>query len=262
MPSKNDRIEWSHARRAETKYAAQLRKVARHIGDIIGGFDLEDEQGSQELSWALRRYADILAPWSRSVARLMLSEVKARTDKRWRDVSRQMGSAFRSIFEGPSDVGLRYRQLMDEQVELIRSIPLDAAKRVHDVTTEGLIKGTRFTEIAKRIQEGGQVSKSKATLIARTETGSAATALTQARSESVGSLGYLWRTMHDSDVRPSHKAMEGQFVRWDSPPTLDGFKGHAGACGPNDRCYPEPTFAIPGVPPTGRPRPQFVAEGV
>ena len=35
--------------------------------------------------------------------------------------------------------------------------------------------------------------------------------------------------------------MEGKFVRWDSPPTLDGMTGHAGEF-PNDRCYPEPVI--------------------
>lgn len=257
MPSKNDRIEWSKARKAETKYAASLRKIARHIGDIINGFGLEDEQGAQELAGALRRYADILTPWSRSVARLMLAEVKARTDKRWRDVSRQMGAGFRQILEGPNDVGIRYQQLMDEQVELIRSIPIDAAKRVHQVTAEGLINGLRFTEIAKKIQEGGEVSKSKATLIARTETGRAATTLTQARAESVGSQGYQWATMNDADVRSSHRAMNGVYVPWNQPPTLDGLKGHAGSL-PNCRCFCIPLFTpqigVSGGPGLSRPR--------
>jgi uncharacterized protein with gpF-like domain len=33
--------------------------------------------------------------------------------------------------------------------------------------------------------------------------------------------------------------MDGQFVKWSEPPTLDGLTGHAGAL-PNCRCYPEP----------------------
>jgi uncharacterized protein with gpF-like domain len=35
--------------------------------------------------------------------------------------------------------------------------------------------------------------------------------------------------------------MEGKFVTWDDPPTLDGMKGHAGQF-PNCRCYPEPVI--------------------
>lgn len=239
----NARENWAKARRAEIQYGAQLRKIARHIGDLISGFDLTDVFSVNELATVLRQYADRLDPWARSAARRMVAEVAARNDKQWRSVSAEMGRSFRQEFEsGASDIGFRYHQLMDQQITLIKSIPLEAAERVHKVTSEGIIEGARFTEIAKRIQEGGEVSKSKATLIARTETGRAATLLTQARAESIGSLGYIWRTMKDRDVRQSHKAMEGRFVAWDDPPTLDGLTGAPG-CVPNCRCYPEPVLA-------------------
>jgi uncharacterized protein with gpF-like domain len=43
-------------------------------------------------------------------------------------------------------------------------------------------------------------------------------------------------------VRESHKAMNGKFVRWDSPPTLsDGTTTHAGQIY-NCRCYPDPVL--------------------
>ncbi|MGN5479510.1 phage minor head protein [Cupriavidus basilensis] len=58
---------------------------------------------------------------------------------------------------------------------------------------------------------------------------------------SIGSPGYFWRTSGDKDVRDSHRDMEGKFVEWDKPPTLDGMTGHAG-CFPNCRCYPEPAL--------------------
>uniref|UniRef100_UPI00255ADB8F DUF6883 domain-containing protein n=1 Tax=Pseudodesulfovibrio pelocollis TaxID=3051432 RepID=UPI00255ADB8F len=74
---------------------------------------------------------------------------------------------------------------------------------------------------------------------ALTEVSKAGTALTRARAESVGSEGYIWRTARDGATRPSHRAMEGRFVKWSEPPTLDGMTGHAGEF-PNDRCYPEP----------------------
>src|SRR6185437_1153848 len=101
-----------------------------------------------------------------------------------------------------------------------------------------------FTTIVPEIMRGGEVSKSKATLIARTETGRALTALTQARAETVGSTSYVWRTVKDSDVRLSHKQMEGKVVDWDSPPTLDGLTGHAGSL-PNCRCFAEPIIPMP-----------------
>jgi SPP1 gp7 family putative phage head morphogenesis protein len=112
---------------------------------------------------------------------------------------------------------------------------------VHKLTYEGLSDATRADEIKKMILKSGEVTESRATLIARTEVGRASTNLARSRAQYVGSDGYIWRTAHDHDVRESHRKMEGKFVRWDRPPTLDGLIGHAGAL-PNCRCYPEPVL--------------------
>jgi SPP1 gp7 family putative phage head morphogenesis protein len=254
MPQAGDRFEWMKARRAETQYGIQLRRIARHIGEIIRGFDLRDTFDAEVLTAALRRYAEILDPWARSAARALVAEVAARSDKPWRKVSAEMGRNFAETFAGP-DIGQRFRQLQEEQVAYITSIPRDAAQRVHDLVTQGVVEGKRFTDIVPEIRRGGDVSISKANLIARTETGRVVANLTQARAESTGSEGYIWRTVRDKAVRPSHKAMEGQFVRWDSPPTIDGLTGQAGAL-PNCRCFCEPVIPMPGE----KPRPRFMAE--
>lgn len=251
MPSKAS--EWWHARRAESQYGAQLRKIARHIGEIIRGFDLNDQADAFVLRDALRRYAEMLTPWARSAARAMVAEVAARSDKQWRTIGKEMGRSFADVLNGP-DIGARYRELQEEQVNLITSIPRDAAERVHALVQQGLIEGKRFTDLVPEIRRGGDVSVSKANLIARTETGRVVTNLAQARSESVGSEGYIWRDVGDAQVRPSHRAMEGKFVPWNQPPTLDGLTGHAGAL-PNCRCFCEPVIPMPGEPA----RPRFMA---
>src|SRR5260363_200893 len=100
----------------------------------------------------------------------------------------------------------------------------------------------RMREMARAILRSGDIAVGRAYLIARTETSRAAMALTQARAQHVGSDGYLWRTAGDADVRPSHRRMNGEFVKWDAPPELDKWIGHAG-CVPKCRCTAEP--AIP-----------------
>jgi SPP1 gp7 family putative phage head morphogenesis protein len=112
---------------------------------------------------------------------------------------------------------------------------------VHELTLRGLENSSRASEIVAEIKRTGDVSIGRAKLIARTETSRTASVMTQARAQRIGSTGYIWRTAHDSDVRGSHKHMNGEFVRWDSPPTLDDMTGHAG-CLPNCRCYPEPVI--------------------
>lgn len=170
----------------------------------------------------------------------MVTEVARRDERSWFAQADRMGRALRDeIASAP--IGEVMREQQAEQVRLITSLPTEAAQRVGEMTREGIAKGWRADQISAEIMKTGEVTKSRADLIARTEVGRTSTLLTQARAEHVGSEGYKWITAGDSDVRASHKAMNGKFVQWDSPPTLDGLTGHAGAL-PNCRCYCEPVL--------------------
>lgn len=178
--------------------------------------------------------------WAENAAGRILTDVALRDEKTWliyaQDLSRGVREQIRN-----TDIGAVYQQLLNDQVRLIKSLPLDAAQRIHDLSTRSLIESNRSSEIAGLIMATGRVTRSRANTIARTEVSRASCVFTQARAENLGSEGYIWRTSEDGDVRPSHKAMNGKFVAWDSPPTLDNLKGHAG-CLPNCRCYAEPVI--------------------
>lgn len=217
-----------------------MRSVARHIGDLIKGFDLSDLRTSSLIQAALDRYATTLRPWAEAVANRMVTEVAQRDERSWFKIADQMGRGLRQeIANAPVGEVMRARQA--EQVKLITSLPRDAAERVHHMSREGIVKGWRADQISAEIMKTGEVTKARADLIARTEVGRTSTLLTQARAEHVGSTGYYWRTADDTDVRASHKAMAGKIILWDAPPTLDGLTGHAGAL-PNCRCYCEPVL--------------------
>ncbi len=221
-------------------YEARLRSIAKHIGDILGAHDVASLNGSSAAAAALKRYADTIGPWAEAVSERMVRETAARDERSWFKIAARMGRELkREIQQAPT--GRVMRALQAEQVTLIRSIPIEAAERVQTLARNGLSQGMRPETLAKALMEGEGVSRSKATLIARTECGRAATTLTQARAVHVGSEGYFWRTSEDTDVRKSHALMNGKFVRWDSPPTLDKLTGHAGAL-PHCRCYPEPVL--------------------
>jgi SPP1 gp7 family putative phage head morphogenesis protein len=185
----------------------------------------------------LRRYADALTPWATKVATDMLTEVNARDIGAWRALGAEISKGvMRDIMTAPA--GEVMRALLSEQVTLIKSMPLDAAQRVHELTLKGLEDSTRASQIAKEIMRSGDVSKSKAMLIARTEVARTGSVLTEERAKHIGSDGYVWQTSRDGDVRQSHKEMQGKLVKWSDPPTLDGMTGHAG-CFPNCRCWAE-----------------------
>jgi len=207
---------------------------------LVNGFPPGDPGVLPTIEQLLRRYAEALTPWAERAAAEMLSEVNRRDEAAWMQYSADLSRALRQEIR-TAPTGTTMQVLMAEQVTLIKSIPLGAAQRVHRLTIEGIEDSTRASEISKAIQASGDVAKSRADLIARTEVARTASTLTEARALHVGSPGYFWRTSHDGDVRESHKKMEGKFVAWSDPPTIDGMTGHAGQF-PNCRCYPEPVI--------------------
>lgn len=225
-------------RRAEEQFARQLRKIARHVGDIVRGFDPNDPEFAAKVNEAMAGYAEVIEPWAKRTSERMLLDVTARDAKAWASHSTDMSAALKIELE-TAPIGPMLQAIQDEQVALIKSLPLEAGERVSKLTLEALFDSSRASEIAKEIARSGDVSISRANVIARTQVSTVASGLVQVRAEHVGSTGYVWRTSRDGDVRPSHRTMQGEFVRWDSPPTLDNLTGHAGAL-PNCRCYPEP----------------------
>ncbi len=228
------------ARRAERQYGAHLRHIARLIGQLIRSMDPTTLEGATPIRVALEQYAEQLTPWARAVASRMIADVAARDRKEWRKLSDEIGTELSRQLDR-TELGEKVQALLDEQVRLIRSMPLEAAQRVHRLAMKTQTEGGRAKSLVAEIMRTGEVTRSRAELIARTEVGRASTVITQVRAESIGSNGYIWRTVGDSDVRPSHRKMNGKFVRWDRPPTLDKLTGHAGAL-PNCRCYCEPVI--------------------
>lgn len=190
---------------------------------------------------ALNAYADLIGPWARSVASYMLADVGRRNEKAWKEVGKEMGRALKAELD-QAPTGRIYAELMEEQVNLITSLPRQAAERVHRLTRQGLIESTRAADIAKEIMRTGKITENRAKLIARTEVARTASNLTEARAIYAGSEGYIWRTAGDGDVRDTHKHMNGKYVRWDTPPKTDNLDPYHAGQGPNCRCYPEPVI--------------------
>lgn len=228
------------ARKMEIRYSQQLRKIAGYVDTIVKGFDVNDPRSWPLIRASLNEYGNTLHFWAENAAGRIITDVALRNEKTWliyaEDLSRGVKDQIRN-----TDIGAVYQQLLNEQVRLIKSLPLEAAQRVHDLSTRALIEGSRASEISSLIMATGHVTKSRANTIARTEVSRASSVFTQARAQNLGSEGYIWRDSNRVDVRPSHHAMNGVFVYWDKPPTLDRLTGHAG-CLPNCYCYPEPVI--------------------
>lgn len=191
---------------------------------------------------ALADYSDTLGPWAARVAEDMLRAVDLKDKAAFRATSRRLTQGMNSLLADTA-VGREAARLQNEQVTLIKSLPLKAGERAQELATQGMIGSRRAEDVAADLQNIGKVTESRAQLIARTEIAKANSTLTQARATAVGADSYIWRTAGDADVRESHAEMEGRVVRWDSPPTLsDGTTTHAGQIY-NCRCWAEPIFS-------------------
>ena len=233
---------FKRAKKLEAGYRAQLRKIARHISDISRAHDAETPLGIERIKAGMLAYAERIEPWADSVADRMVKEIAAFDKESWRRTSKVIGRLLHKEIEG-APTGRVMRESLERQVELIKSLPLEAAERVHKLTTEGRIEGRRTSEIAKDIMASGDVCRSRADLIARTEVSRTATELTKARAEHIGSTHFIWRTVNDKSVRTSHRRLDGQAFRWDTPPECDrGYHALPGGIW-NCRCYPEPIIA-------------------
>ncbi|GBR27597.1 phage Mu protein F like protein [Komagataeibacter oboediens DSM 11826] len=240
LAGKRKREKFEPTKSLAISYERSLRKIAKRIGTLSELLDPDATQSPQPLIDALERYSRTLEPWAESVAQRMLEDADRANKRDWRSHAAQMGRLLREeIEQAPTGETLQLLQM--EQVALITSIPREAALRVQKLARESLITGSRSTSIRDEIMRSGEVTASRATLIARTETSKASTLLTQARAQAVGSTGYIWRSHRDARTRKSHRGMNGQFVAWDDPPELDGLQGHAG-CIPNCRCFAMPVF--------------------
>lgn len=238
---------WLRARKAEIDYARKLRGVARQCGEIVKAFAPDGVVSNpHDVAQMLGRYAELLRPWARAVAVGMLRDVERRDASAWFEHAREMGRLLREEIE-TAPTGEVMREALERQVTLITSLPIEAGQRVHKLTTESMINSSRASEIAKEILASGEVTASRATLIARTETARTASELTKARALAAGITHYMWHAQLDSDTRASHRAMHGKIFRFDDPPEVNE-NGRYMKHGPgeiwNCRC-----FAVPQIPP-------------
>lgn len=240
---------------AEREFYRQLKKVAQASGHIVdihaSGASLKDEKAMIE---ELRRYSQKLTPWARSQAARMLEKVSKSNKRAYQTKSKAIGTAL-NFGVAEEEVGLTALTLLNEQVGLIKSIPLEAGERAQKIAYEAFFKGIRaeanadtIRQLKKEMGFSTQAAIMRAMLIARTETARANASINQARAMAVGSGQYRWHNSGDAAVRDSHKfykgeRLQGMIFSWDNPPTLDdGMTGHPGTF-PNCRCFAEPIFA-------------------
>jgi SPP1 gp7 family putative phage head morphogenesis protein len=129
-----------------------------------------------------------------------------------------------------SDQGLRefLKVRARENATLISNIPTRQAASLESGILSAVARGARVEEIASFVDDRFGDMETNAETIARTETGKLYSDLNQYRMRELGVGKYIWATVGDDRVRPSHRDQDGKTFSWDEPPLVDGEEAHPG----------------------------------
>jgi SPP1 gp7 family putative phage head morphogenesis protein len=204
----------------------------------------------------LSRSPEVLESLALNIAHRMVTQLKVSNTRSWREAAREAGRG-REIYEAlqtemETKIGARINELVRENAKLISSIPSDIREQVNGEIQRLQLQGLRPEAVEEYLRKRvPQITRSRAWLIARTETSKAATALTQARSEDLGVEWAQWVTSEDSRVRPSHRNLNKVLMRWDDPPQPEALIGEKSTLGkgvagnfPNCRCSMLPLISL------------------
>lgn len=214
------------SKRAETRYVRDLRGI---LAQIHSGY-LRALQPHLARATGLRH--DISAhdldlhPIEVKLSRYIRETVPPAFDRMAGEVNKAnaKGSRVLGISVSAARVAADIARFREQNIALVENAARDYADDVRDVMGDPDNYGLRVEDLADKLQERGNVSESRAELIARDQTLKLNGQLTMTRQKAAGVDRYTWNTSHDERVRDSHAELDGQVFGWDSPPE----PGHPG----------------------------------
>ena len=239
----NKRPQFQYPKGVENQYAAQLRKLAKYVQDLVSAHENDDglieEDEYDSLTLSAGAYAKAIEPFASKIATQMIQQVSSRNYYDWMRASEALGVGLKRYIS-QMDLQHVYQERRLAQIALIKSLPTESAARAKDLSTQAYLGGRRPEEAARMISATGEVTRSRANVIARTETAKTNHDVTKYRSKGLGANQYKWQTAQDEVVRPAHRAMQGLIFDWDDPPTVGEEGEHGPGDYPNCRCFGEP----------------------
>lgn len=232
--------EWQPKRRIEAQYQQALNNLMNNFAKRLP----ELGQHPDEIMRAFRVYCQNgnFSAYVRAAASRMVTGLAVENARTWRQAaaegmqSKSMYRALEKELHGP--IGQRVRQIVEENAQLIGSLPDDIAQSVNRAILQESMRGRRAAQSEEIIQaltfrpdidmirsRFVHLTQSRVALIARTETSKASTALTRARSEELEILWYVWRSSGDGRVRSAHRYMNSVLVPWSDAPSPEKLKG-------------------------------------
>ncbi len=240
------RVHLRASPRAEARYVTDLRRILRgvHEGtlDALGpvldrwqGPARHDDRPGEPAGLITRVIAGLRVFVARHVGEAF-DRMSSEVDKKNRQGAKLLGITPRGM--GATDLLKRIRE---KNIALVEDAARDYAEDVRDILGDEKNFGLRVEDLRQKLVDRGNVSESRAELIARDQTLKTNAALTRDRHEKAGVTHFEWSTSHDERVRESHAELDGQVFAWDELPDVDGEEAYPGSpiqC----RCVPVPVL--------------------
>jgi SPP1 gp7 family putative phage head morphogenesis protein len=158
----------------------------------------------------------------------MVKSLAFQNAKTWRDAARESNKsreifyALRSEFQN----NVAFQTMVRNNAHFISSVPNDIAKHLTEHVASEAIAGVRAESLLQSIRAiAPHLTKTRAQLIARTETAKSQAAIVEVRATQIGIDWYQWDTSNDQRVRESHKHMDGVYCQFSSPPSPEQLSG-------------------------------------
>ena len=169
-----------------------------------------------------------------------------------------------NVFQDTPDLAEQSRAFIRVNAEQITSLNRESIRRIKRVVSEGIRFGHRSTDVARGITDElrrkakrdlealppnatpdvvdlaaqivreFEVAENRAKFIARDQIAKANADLSRTRQEANGVTKFIWRTLGDERVRPTHENRNGITYTWEN-----GSRGLYPGQDPNCRCYAE-----------------------
>lgn len=232
-------------RQAGEKIAAGIKPSWPHVGDAVSP-DVRAEiaaaaEGFGDIELTARRLTQIADRLS------FVRRSQAAVDERLsKVVLDSVGVNIKPFLDFDGEIRTAMRAAAEANVALIKTIPEEYFASIRESVESAFASGQRWEEIAARIAEIGKITERRARFIARDQVAKLNSDFSRVRQVQVGIKRYRWRGALDKRERQSHRDLEGEVCRWDSPPIVDGEAVHPGQA-VGCRCVPEPEFDLDQV---------------
>ena len=224
-----------------------LDLLAEFVRDLVREWPQPDPvrtDNDRDVARAVKRTADKLARAvkAESIVPIAAKYGAATADFQRAQLAKQARAAVsidvRKLSGVDRNVPRQIAQFAETNAQLITGLGQRMAEDIAKVVEEGVISGSRWETIAKRLEHVGGVTESRVALIARDQVGKLYADINRQRQGNLGVTRYVWRTVRDNRVREEHESLDGESFDWGAPPP-DGHPGEAVNC----RCYADPDFS-------------------